>query len=269
MKKKCPISLVIMTGNNTRHKYFANKLIEVFDVKGVVSETKRAPSQTDNAEDERLIEEHFEERERKELHYFPNNDSFNLSQDVMLRVPMGESNSRRAFNFVAAKKPNFVVLFGTSIIRDPLLSHLDKRMMNIHLGLSPYYRGSGTNFWPLVNNEPECVGATIHLAVLKVDAGPILCQVRPERLSITDNVHDIGCKTIIAGTEAMIKCIKAYHEGKIVPREQKQGGLLYKLKDFNIQALLKLRSNFKKGMLEEYLDKKNERDALKPIIELK
>ena len=105
------------------------------------------------------------------------------------------------------KGAEYIILFGSSIIKPPLLEFFNKKIINIHLGLSPYYRGSGTNFWPLVNNEPECVGATIHLAVLKVDAGSILAQARPESLSELDNSHDIGCKAIISGTKKMRECI--------------------------------------------------------------
>ena len=34
------------------------------------------------------------------------------------------------------------------------------KILNLHLGISPYYKGSGTNYFPLVNNEPQYVGAT-------------------------------------------------------------------------------------------------------------
>ena len=33
-------------------------------------------------------------------------------------------------------------------------------MINVHLGLSPYYKGSATNFWPFVNNELQFLGVT-------------------------------------------------------------------------------------------------------------
>ena len=72
----------------------------------------------------------------------------------------------------------------------------------MHLGLSPYYRGSGTNFWPLVDRLPECVGVTIHLAIPSVDAGPILTQVRPD-IEPTDRAHEIGSRAIIAGLYAL------------------------------------------------------------------
>ena len=54
-----------------------------------------------------------------------------------------------------AESTDVVLVFGTGILREALLSAFPGRLINIHLGLSPYYRGAGTNFWPLVNGEPE------------------------------------------------------------------------------------------------------------------
>ena len=80
---------------------------------------------------------------------------------------------------MAAARPDVVLVFGTGILREPLLSAFDGRIINIHLGLSPYYRGAGTNFWPLVNREPEYVGATIHYLDAGIDTGPIISHARP------------------------------------------------------------------------------------------
>ncbi|MEW6221793.1 MAG: formyl transferase, partial [Candidatus Hadarchaeota archaeon] len=175
-------------------------------------------------------------------------------------------NSPEVFKWVTSLSPDYVILFGSGIIKDPLLSYYKNKMINMHLGLSPYYRGGGTNFWPLVNGEPECVGVTIHLATADVDGGPILSQERPD-VEIGDGPHDIGCKTIIAGTDLMIKCIREYKRGRITPTPQKPGGKLYKRKDFNADAVRKMLKNFESGMIEEYLKNKAERDRNYPIIQ--
>ena len=94
-------------------------------------------------------------------------------------------------------RPDVVLVFGTGILREPLLSAFAGRIINIHLGLSPYYRGAGTNFWPLVNREPEYVGATIHYLDAGIDTGPILAHARPA-IARGDGPHDIGNKTIVA-----------------------------------------------------------------------
>lgn len=262
------ISLVVLTSTSNRHKFFLNTLAQHFNILGVVVEEKR-PEQTGETEGEgTTLKKHFDDRRVAEKKYFGEHEEFTVPEGAVLCVPNGESNSEATFEWVKAKNPDFVILFGTSIIRDPLLSYYDGRMINIHLGLSPYYRGSGTNFWPLVNNEPECVGATIHLAILKVDAGSILAQVRPE-VEEEDGSHDVGCRTIIAGAEAMAICIKKYANQEIIPEPQDlSGGRVYKRADFYAGAVESMWANFADGMMKHYVQDKEVRDAKFPIKEL-
>ena len=105
-------------------------------------------------------------------------------------------------------KPNVVVVFGTGILKGDILSRFEGQLLNIHLGLSPYYRGAGTNFWPLVNGEPEFVGATIHYLDAGIDTGPIIAHVRPD-IARTDGPHELGNKAIRAAAEGMVKAVKA------------------------------------------------------------
>jgi folate-dependent phosphoribosylglycinamide formyltransferase PurN len=170
-------------------------------------------------------------------------------------------------DWVQSLRPDFVVLYGTSIIKDPLLSAYDGRMINIHLGLSPYYRGTGTNFWPLVDRCPECVGATIHLAVLKVDAGAILRQVRPD-VQAGDGAHALGTKTIIAAVNALPSVIGRFAVGELEPQTQDLStGKVFRRKDFNADAVRTLWDNLSTGMIEEFLSDRIARLAKYPIVE--
>ena len=47
--------------------------------------------------------------------------------------------------------------------------------INIHQGLTPYYRGGPPVFWELYNGERE-IGATVHFVESKVDTGEIIAQ---------------------------------------------------------------------------------------------
>lgn len=73
------------------------------------------------------------------------------------------------------------VVFGASYIKGWLVDHLIERgAYNIHMGVSPYYRGSSCNFWALYDNKPEYVGATVHMLSRGLDSGPILYHAIPK-----------------------------------------------------------------------------------------
>ena len=72
------------------------------------------------------------------------------------------------------------VVFGSSFIKGWLIDYLiDNKALNIHMGLSPYYRGSSCNFWALFDSNPNYVGATIHFLSKGLDSGPIIFHSVP------------------------------------------------------------------------------------------
>lgn len=81
----------------------------------------------------------------------------------------------------AALDSDFFIVFGASFIRGWLAEELvSRRAVNIHMGLSPYYRGSSCNFWALHDGRPNYVGATVHYLSEGLDSGPIIAHVRPK-----------------------------------------------------------------------------------------
>src|SRR3989344_1720678 len=254
------ISLAVLTSNSWRHRYVANRLISAFNVLGAVSEVKRSLNKGKTEEENEVIKIHTQKREVKEKEFFGGETKFNLPTQKVLNVEYGGINSPEVFEWIKGLRPDYIALFGTGIVKAPLLSYYENKIINLHLGLSPYYRGSATLFWPLVEGEPECVGVTVHLATDKVDAGSIFVQCRPE-IGEGDNSHDIGFKAIKAGADAFIRAIAGYAEGKITPQSQQlEGGKVFKLADFGAGPVLKLKENFAKGMIGEYLRNKEKRD---------
>ena len=80
--------------------------------------------------------------------------------------------------------PEFILLFGTEILSEEWLKRFRNKIINIHLGLSPYYRGSATLFWPFYNNDIGHLGTTIHETVSKVDAGRIIKNIYPDKQTL-------------------------------------------------------------------------------------
>ena len=261
--------VVLMTSNELRHRFAANRLAASMNMVGVVSEMK-APAASGSApasvEDQRDVQKHFAERDEVERRFFGR--ELNFPATGMLSISSGEANSSQVFEWVQRRDPDVIVLYGTSIIKPPLLTLYGERMINLHLGLSPYYRGSGTNFWPLVNSEPECVGATIHLAVAKVDAGAILAQVRPEA-EISDRSHELGTKTLMAALDTLPRATSLFLTKEIEPKSQDLSrGRVFRSKDFTAESLRVMWRNFESGMMREYLSEAAARCRAYPIVEL-
>ena len=116
-------------------------------------------------------------------------------------------------------KPDFIVSYGCSLIRNKLIKKFNKKFINLHLGLSPYYKGSGTNFWPIANNEFQFLGATFMFIDDGVDSGPIIHQFRP-LINVGDNIHTIGCKIIFQSVNELEKILLNFKQIKSVRQKK-------------------------------------------------
>ena len=260
---------ILLTSTFQRHVFVANTAAASCDLVGVWQEEKtfRPERYAQNAADEEVIARHFAARDASEARCFTGHEAVRLSRDAVHRlVPAGACSAPDEVARMTAARPDVVLVFGTGILREPFLSAFEGRIINIHLGLSPYYRGAGTNFWPLVNREPEYVGATIHYLDAGIDTGAILAHARP-RIERGDGPHDLGNRTIVAAAEALLRAAVAHVNGVARAVPQWAAGRLYQRKDFSANAVRMLYRNFETAMIDEYLAARASRDAALLLIE--
>lgn len=263
------MNIALFTSNHIRHKFIANKLAENLDVSLIVAEEKSEKiedtSQLDK-EDAEVMESHFKARSNSEKKFFKAYTHF--PEDVAVKsIEFGSLNSDSILQALEDYKIDFLVLFGSSIIKDKLLQRFPDKVINMHLGLSPYYKGSGTNFFPAYHNEFSCIGATIHLATSKVDAGDILHQFRLDSVKEKDSLHDLGNRIIELGGSLFPKVIKSYIKGELLPQKQRsdRGSKTFKLKDFTVPVLRKTYKNYK-SFFDDYRLNKTTLDQNYPIV---
>nr|MBI3611653.1 hypothetical protein [Nitrospirota bacterium] len=263
--------IVILTSTARRHQWMISLAAQRGDLVGVwqesiVNEPLKGTGASD--EDAAAIRRHLQGREESEERYFAEFVRTHpvSKKDVLWReVPFGGVNDPIEIDLMTSLKPDVIIDYGSGIVRKPLIERFDGRIINQHLGLSPYYRGAGTNFWALVNREPEYAGVTIHYLDAGIDSGAIICHGRPE-IAQGDGPHDIGNKTIIVGGHLLLQaaeCHVASGRLSVVPQWEK--GKLYQKKDFNADAVRRLWHNFETGMIEEYLSNKQARDHFRLI----
>jgi len=219
----------------------------------VISECKENTTLYENKKPKNMIDEHFNQRYNTEKEIFKNNENF---KSKFVSLENDEINTPEIFQIVKSFQPDLMIAFGSSIIKEPLLSILPKgHFLNIHLGLSPYYRGSGTNFWPFVNNELEYVGSTILHIDPGIDTGDIITHVIP-KIELHDDVHKLGCKVIKESAITLKKIIERIENGNKIPRTKQwkiENEKYYRIKDFDELVLLKYKENLKNGIVRNFL----------------
>ena len=231
-------SALILTSNAPRHVYFANRLAGQFDIKGIISEPK-FDYFAEQREESELVRQHFDRLARYEKQYLGEFASF--PDCPTLSVDKQRINEAETLQWALDKQADVVLLFGTGILGTRWLSAFEERIVNLHLGYSPRYRGAATLFWPFVHDELEFVGATIHLAEASVDGGAILKIVTPD-IEPDDNYYDINYKTIRKAADEMGDIVNGYLDGSLCAEKQDKEAqrYLYRKADFNAEVLAKV-----------------------------
>jgi len=244
---------VIFTSNSLRHKFFANSLLNYVDDALVVVECRENDELNKSYGENSVIINHFKNRNETENIFFRGNDEFNAK---CIPILYKEVNHNFIYQKIKEFEPDVMLVFGSSIIKEPLLSLGKKnRFFNLHLGLSPYYKGNGTNFWPFINNELEFLGSTILHIDAGIDTGDIITHVRPN-IEINDTVHTIGCKIIQDSVKKIGEILNSLKNGEKVnriPQWNVENEKVYKLKDFNEEILNQYLGKIKNNIIEKYL----------------
>ena len=254
---------LFLTGNALRHKYYVNELAKNFDECLAISECKNSvPNIASKGGDDPIIN-HFVNRDLAEAELFGDSHSFTVPT---VPIPYKEASSAYICSLVESFLPDFVFVFGSSIIRPRLLNIFSVgRTFNLHLGLVPYSKGSGTNFWPFVNDELEYIGASILALDPGIDTGGVYSQIVPT-FEAGDDVHSIGCKVIKQGVEELTRMVKLALSGATlycVPQSQIANERIYKNSDFTEHSVSKYLSNMAAGVVENYCN-----DADRKTVEL-
>lgn len=112
-----------------------------------------------------------------------------------LAIKDGDLNKVRMEILENALQSDIYVVFGSSFIKSPLIDFLiERKTINIHMGVSPYYRGNSCNFWAAYDGHPELVGATIHMLGRGLDSGDILYHALPKPQEI--DLFTLGMKAV-------------------------------------------------------------------------
>jgi len=241
-------------GSHPRHLYYINTVGKNLKLCGAIVEVRESlvPKPPDGlaASDRKNYIRHFDDREKAERLYFGEQT---LPLCPIIKTSHEGLNANSSIEFVKSVKPDLVLIFGSGMIQDPLFSALSCPVVNLHLGLSPRYRGSATLFWPFYFMEPAYAGSTFHHIVSEPDAGEIIHQVVPA-LHRNDGIHDVACKTVVQSAHEATILLRMFQEkGYWATRKQKATGKNYLSSDFRPQHLRVIYNVFANDMVRCYL----------------
>ena len=238
------MKVTLFTSNNHRHNYLINLLSNFCDELWVVQECKTlfTGKIDEKYQNTNIVDEYFNNVLEAQNKIFKK--EFVNKNIKTLPISNGELNKLSLSYLEDFLKSDIYVVFGSSYIKGELVDFLAKqKAINIHAGVSPYYRGTDCNFWALYDDNPHLVGSTIHLLSKGLDSGPMLYHAMS---NLKTNPFEYTMSTVKSAFHSIAERIKDGSIFTIKPLVQD------KIKEIRYSK----KSDFSKDVVKEYFEKK-------------
>lgn len=137
-------------------------------------------------------------------------------------IPVKSINNEMCLQNLKTLNPDIVIVNGTRIISNKILNCITAEFINMHVGITPKYRGVHGGYWALVNNDKKNFGVTVHVVDSGIDTGKILYQtiISTDK---KDNFVTYPYLQLAAGIPFMKKTLAEKLDNKISPEIKSSG----------------------------------------------
>lgn len=250
------MKITVFTSNQPRHLNLVERLSDISDECYSIVETNTVfPGRVRGFfKKSEIFQNYFTNVIKSEKKIF---GDIRFSKNIKnLIIQSGDLNHIDMETLKPALSSDLYVVFGASYIKGWLIDFLvAKKAINIHMGISPYYRGSSCNFWALYDNNPHLMGATIHMLSSGLDSGEILYHVAPTTKNCS-NSFDFSMMSVKAAQESLV--------------ERLSNGLINQYLPIQQNPLLEIRytrnDDFNESVAKEFLKRKITIDEIDRIL---
>ena len=155
--------------------------------------------------------------------------SFGMDESMICKnivIDVDSVNSTHTIDIINNINPDLIIINGTRIISKDFINRVQCRIINIHAGITPEYRGMHGVYWALVNCDSKNCGVTVHFVDKGIDTGDIIYQTRvtPNK---SDNFTTYPLLQLAAGIDILEKAIQDISNKKVVTLDKQSTSKLY------------------------------------------
>ncbi len=202
------MKITLFTSNQPRHKAYVRSLAAICDELYVIHEvTTLVPGVlNDFYRSHPAFETHFASVMAAEKTVFGEQAFVREPNVAYLPAKMADLNHLAPQVLEPALHSDVYLVFGATFIKGWLIDHLvANQAVNLHIGVSPYYRGNSTNFWAQYDRKFQYVGATVHKLTKGLDSGPMYYHAFPKPAAY--NSYELGMRAVLAGQTSIVETL--------------------------------------------------------------
>jgi len=110
-------------------------------------------------------------------------------------------------------QPDIVVFTGGGLIRNDVLENSGAGVLNCHMGVLPQYRGMDVVEWPMLEDNYEEIGMTVHFMDKGVDTGDII-EIKKVKVEPNENIKQLRERFEPIMCRQIVKCCLGYLNGE-------------------------------------------------------
>ncbi|MDA3778708.1 MAG: formyltransferase family protein [Bacteroidales bacterium] len=158
----------------------------------------------------------------KNIFYFPIINKFSVRKfaekhDIKVYNVL-EHSSKETQQIFINRKINYVLMVSSNwLLKNPILSRSDTKIINAHSGWLPKHKGLDSIAWSIKENDP--VGLTTHFINSGIDSGEIL-KFYKAKIEKGDDYNSINKKVGELQASAFFDTLIGMREKKIIPIPQ-------------------------------------------------
>ena len=213
-KKKMKMKVVFLTSESVHHSYYINRIAQEHEVVGIFYQIGGALTRPvvgtaeENAKANRIRTEDFQKADEYQIQkYGQEGVSCTIDEAEFPVHRINLCNDESTVKAVDGLAPDVVLVYGTEVLKQPIIDTARKGIFNIHRGILPQYRGCDSDLWAMLNGQFDMIGVTTHHLVAALDAGDITFQERV-KLDPDDDTWTMLYKTNILGTEMILETLR-------------------------------------------------------------
>ena len=215
------MKITVFTSNQPRHNYLINSLKKIASELYIIQENRTIFPDTipNNYPSSSIMKNYFSRVKEAENFFFSKQKLEFIDKKVFILPIIPADLNKISLDYLSNfLSSDLYIVFGSSYIKGELVKFLiKKKALNIHMGISPYYRGTDCNFWALYDGNPHLVGSTIHYLSEGLDSGDIAYNVISK---FREDPFLYTMSTVKGAIESIVNKIKDYSIFDIQPLKQ-------------------------------------------------
>ena len=251
------MKILFITGTHPRHAYLARVLESTGCLSTLILEQRETfipqPPKNISHELKELFKHHFQSREKTELSGFGEAIFPDVNTLMTTKEALNQSQVQSAIKEI---EPDLLLTYGCHKLTNETLNCADKEKWNCHGGLSPWYKGAVTHFWPSYMLEPQMTGMTVHDLTDSLDAGDIVHQCSVN-LEIGDKLHDLAVKSVRTLGQELPKLIELLKSNQNIKKQSHpSSGMLWLGSKWRAEHLELIYKHYNDDIVDHYLEGK-------------